>query len=489
MKIGFIDEPELQFGAGRHIDIRFGLQHYGPLDYEWPNSKRDIRIGVVGSAETNDGILAWLEKCRGGIPAKKSRQPNLFPEFPGFGHDISFRTEFLTDSKWVGTVSRRELSSLMETENKNELIRNAVKLFESMLIDLSEKAVVDVYIVAVPMELFERMNLIDDISYAHGHLYRRHSNDSRDPVLDFHGFLKARAMGVGRPLQLVVPTTYDEKIAKRHLASKANKANKISLQDEATRAWNFFTALYYKAGGVPWRILRNANEYTSCFIGISFYNSLDKSTIQTSIAQVFNERGEGIILKGGRAQVTKVDKSPHLSKDDARKLLHDSINAYRKEHRTIPARVVLHKSSKYNKEELDGFGEAIDSLGIDMSDFISISPTNTILFRDGAYPPLRGTYIKIDNQKTILYTKGSIDFYKTYPGLYVPHPIEIRHESTDSTPRLLAHEILGLTKMNWNHTSFFESNPITLGASRKVGSILKYVDENSNVPRRYSFFM
>ena len=26
------------------------------------------------------------------------------------------------------------------------------------------------------------------------------------------------------------------------------------LQDEATRAWNFHTALYYKAGGTPWRL-------------------------------------------------------------------------------------------------------------------------------------------------------------------------------------------------------------------------------------------
>ncbi|MEU9156236.1 hypothetical protein AB0D59_38245 [Streptomyces sp. NPDC048417] len=30
-----------------------------------------------------------------------------------------------------------------------------------------------------------------------------------------------------------------------------------SRQDEASRAWNFHVALYYKAGGAPWRFLRN----------------------------------------------------------------------------------------------------------------------------------------------------------------------------------------------------------------------------------------
>jgi len=33
MNVDFLREPELEFGAGRHIDIRFGLMHYGPLDF------------------------------------------------------------------------------------------------------------------------------------------------------------------------------------------------------------------------------------------------------------------------------------------------------------------------------------------------------------------------------------------------------------------------------------------------------------------------
>ena len=33
MKADFLHEPELEFGNGcRHVDVRFGLMHYGPLD-------------------------------------------------------------------------------------------------------------------------------------------------------------------------------------------------------------------------------------------------------------------------------------------------------------------------------------------------------------------------------------------------------------------------------------------------------------------------
>ena len=42
------------------------------------------------------------------------------------------------------------------------------------------------------------------------------------------------------------------------------------------------------------------------------------------------------------------------------------------------------------------------------------------------YPPLRGTLVSLSEQEHILYTHGSVPFYKTYPGLYVPRPLGLR---------------------------------------------------------------
>ena len=99
MKVECLEEPELEFGAGRHIDIRFGLMHHGPLDLESAVAPRRINVGIVGSTETVEGLAAWLEKCRDGIPAKASNQPNLFPAFPGFRADNALKTTFILDSR------------------------------------------------------------------------------------------------------------------------------------------------------------------------------------------------------------------------------------------------------------------------------------------------------------------------------------------------------------------------------------------------------
>ena len=88
---------------------------------------------------------------------------------------------------------------------------------------------------------------------------------------DFHDLLKARAMAQGPPIQLVLPATYDP--SKQRRQSRAGVQR--TLQDEATRAWNIYSALYYKAGGVPWRLPRDNSAYTTCYVGVSFYYSLD----------------------------------------------------------------------------------------------------------------------------------------------------------------------------------------------------------------------
>jgi len=56
------------------------------------------------------------------------------------------------------------------------------------------------------------------------------------------------------------------------------------VQDEATRAWNFFCALYYKAGGTPWRMIRDQREFSATFMGVSFFEGIDGSSLQCQIA-------------------------------------------------------------------------------------------------------------------------------------------------------------------------------------------------------------
>ncbi|MEA2260151.1 MAG: hypothetical protein QOJ51_2976, partial [Acidobacteriaceae bacterium] len=122
-------------------------------------------------------------------------------------------------------------------------------------------------------------------------------------------------------------------------------------------------------------------------------------------------------------------------------------------------------------------------------DLLHLRPSDFRLYRDGVYPPLRGTGLSLDDDEFLLYTRGSVPFFQTYPGMYVPRPKNIRIESSEQTHAFLAQEILALTKLNWNTTQFDGGKPVTLRASHEVGHVLRFCGEDQIIAPRYSFYM
>ena len=490
MTINFLEEPELEFGGGNHVDIRFGIMNYAPLDTDQPMAPKSINVGIVGSKETIEGVREWMERCRKEIPAKPSKddpekpnkQPNLFTRFPGFNPDHGFRSTLVIDDTFCRDFQKTSISLIAALPDRRERISRAVDLFIDNVRYLAQNTAAKVIVCAVPMALLEAMGPDDG-----------ESDEEREVVTDlvgqqpdFHDMLKARAMQLYRkPIQILLPSTYDP--TKHRKQSKLGR--KRDLQDEATRAWNIHTALYYKAEGVPWRLPRGSTELTVCYVGISFYKSLDQASLLTSVAQVFNERGEGVVVRGGAATISKEDRQPHLPEEHACELLKAALSSYWDVHRTHPARLVIHKSSRFDDAEQSGFRAALDEKGVSTHDFLWLTRASTKLYRAGVYPPLRGTLVALDDTEMVLYTRGSVDFFETYPGKYVPIPLRIHGESTEQTQRFLAREVLALTKMNWNNTQFDGAEPITLSASRQCSSVLRYCSEGLQIEPRYSFYM
>lgn len=475
MKLTFIKEPLLDFYLGRHEDIRFGIMNYHPFDVESDNSPSQINLGIIGTPKAISGCVEWLEKCKSGIAAKNSPLKNLFVRFPGFGLETCFKSSILIEDRNKRSISERDIQRATKCDDTNQAIKNVVLLYLNEIQYLANESKVDVIVCSLPEEVL-RLKLINVVD-----------NDDKGNIsiirYNFHHMLKAKAMAFRIPIQLVIPSTYGEKL----------KLKDGSLfrepQDEATRAWNLFTALYYKANGTPWRLPRIISELTTCYVGVCFYRSLDNESVNTSIAQIFNELGDGIIIRGAQAQVTKEDRQPHLSAIDAEKLIGDTLQQYRQEHKTLPARIVLHKSSQFSKSEREGFISGVEKYGISEYDFMSIRKSGTKLFRMGNYPPLRGTLLDLDETDHVLYTRGSVYFYETYPGMYVPLPVLFKSEISERPSFELAKEIMGLTKMNWNSTQFDHSMPITICAADKVGDVLKYLPEDVDLCHRYSYYM
>jgi hypothetical protein len=478
MHVQLLPEPELEFAAGgRHVDIRYGLMNHGPFDYASPNAPRRIRVGVVGTQDSIDGLTEWLERCRQEIPAKETDLVTLFPHFPGFAEGHTFRSSLILDPTLNGVIPRKTFEALTKNEDFNAMIGATIDVVMAEIEQLAENIDPDVFILAMPQNLFDR------IDERRGEF--RKLNQKGQSSIEFHDAMKARAMRIRRPTQLVWPSTYDPtKVGKKRRGGGQRKR-----QDDATRAWNFHAALYYKAGGTPYRVIRSVNDLETCYVGVSFYRSLDGERVMTSLAQVFNQRGEGVIVRGGPVEESKEDRQPHLTEEDARKLLERALDTYRRVHKHAPARVVLHKSSGFNQAERDGFNTALEAKQIESADLIAIRKAGTRLFRTGDNPPLRGTMLSLDDDAHILYTRGSVDFYKVYPGLYVPRPMYLHCEQREQSPSFLAAELLALSKINYNNTQLDGAEPMTLRVAKRVGDILKYVSEEEPVEPAYKFYM
>lgn len=469
MKLTTLAEPLLEFGTGTHICPRTGIEHMGVYDQRDELRRTELRIGVVGRGEGIDRLDEWLERCRGGIERKKESQLlNLFRGFGGVNQSYGFLTRLINSPQYTRTLKNSEISAVMKLTSRPDRVERAVELYYEQIRFLAENRSVDVIVCVMPNEMF------DSITAA----VTGDEETESELEHNFRRILKARCMHLGTPLQLVREKTI---VFTKHVADQ---------QDAATKAWNFCTALYYKGNRtIPWRLVEDNAKLRSCYIGIGFYKSRDGETVSSSLAQVFDEFGHGIILRGTPVSIDKKNRHPYLSEDQAYQLLRDALDEYDRALEHMPARIVIHKSSHFRDSERKGFLRALDEKGIRAKDFVAITDTDIRLFGDKAYPPKRGTLLTISETEGVLYTRGTVDFYKTYPGMYVPNPLKITVYEQDSSLENLCEEILGLTKMNWNNTQMDGRLPITLECARKIGDIMKYVPHSEKPQVSYSFYM
>lgn len=479
MKIAQLTEPELEFGGDlRHIDPRAGISAFGPADANAETAPRAIQLGLVGDAAGLDGLRGWLDRCRGEVSGKETHQQNLFPSWPGFDVDRAFRSTIVFDDRACREISQPQLRSLKRLPMA-ERVRELVEVYVREIESLADDGRVAVIVCIRPDELLD----VDDDDAG-----TDDDEGQEQSAADFHDLLKARAMRFNRPIQLVRPRTFG--LAQRRRKMGRNAGAPLQIQDEATRAWNLHAALYYKAGGSPWRLRSARTEPTSCFVGISFFETLDGSSLHTGVAQVFNELGDGVVVRGGQAKRSKRDRQVHLAEADANELLGEALERYRQYHHTLPARVVVHKSSAFNDAESSGFFAAADTRGIHATELVWIPRREDVrLFRLAANPPLRGSLLSLTDEHHVLYTKGSVPYYATYPGMYVPQPIGLRLATVERSGRQLAEEVLALTKLNWNNTQFDGREPVTLRIADRVGSILRYLSPDQSMVARYAFYM
>jgi len=233
MKIDFIHEPELEFAnGGRHIDVRYGLTHFGPLD-SGGTARQAIRVGVVGDDATIELFHNWLDRCRQGIDAKESTLKTLYPAFKGFGEGGAF-CDFVAGANWSRAIPASDLEDLARIEPTSSIIEAAVDRYLVEAKDLASKSP-DVIVCIISPLLMKKMD-IQQGERKGPRSRQKKAPDDAPRKIQFHDLLKAKGMSVGRPLQVCRPGTLGGDVQRFRLDGTAN----LEMQDEATRAVEFF---------------------------------------------------------------------------------------------------------------------------------------------------------------------------------------------------------------------------------------------------------
>ena len=370
------------------------------------------------------------------------------------------------DDAWIGQLNRSEIEDVLKIKSERECFEAAVKLLESKLNLLSRKDQPPEYVVvALPEQLSKKCRVAD---------YK--DTELGDIHMDLRRAFKSVAMKYRIPTQLLNMET----------------VNGRDKDHQSKIAWNFFTGLYFKAGGFPWGPV--GLQPGSCYIGISFYRPLGStfSTMQTSLVQAFDEHGDGLVLRGHEFtwdSKKEGTKSPHLTEEQAIRLVDMVLARYQEEMGQRPKRVVVHKTSRYWPAEKSGFEQALQKY-VSQYDLLALIPQNKVrLLIANKYPFLRGTRFTVEDID-YLYTTGFIAELNQFHGMHVPSPIQIADHIGYDTPReTLLKEILILTKMNWNSSRLGGLLPITIRFSRLVGDIMRETPADREPLSNFKFYM
>lgn len=479
-----VSEPHILVGdAQPSPDPKLGLSMFGPWRTNDDPGQGQIRVGIVGTGETINAAQHWLTRCRSRVdPAVgDDADPYLYPSFPGMETDDGFRCRLDLPQSLTERLSETEVARCVKATSRDAAVEAIGRTLREHLQALAEReSPPQVVLVALPQE-------VRDVAGGGRHRVRkRPQREQRQLTLSFmdprplepfspsrtlHRVVKAEGMRANLPTQLIWPGSLEG-------------SNQV--QDDATRAWNLCTALYYKAGGIPWRV--NGLARNTCYVGISFFQPIDGiGELQASMAQAFSDRTEGTVLRGTRFSWDRKKGAPKLSRSAARDLLDDVLHQYELHHHQKPARVVVHKSSAFSEDEIAGLEDALG--GVSYYDFLSVAPSSIRFLRAGKEPPIRGTAIQIGPRRYVMYTRGYVPYLQLYPGLRIPRPMQFTHARGSAGIQELMREVLALTRMNWNSADFAAAEPITLAFSRNVGLILSELPTDIEPRNSFRFYM
>jgi hypothetical protein len=485
-----LSEPVIEFGHKQSIeDPRDGLTLFGPLDQ---GKVFGIRAGVIGTKRGIQKYIRWAERMS--LPILNGDENVSRPSYPGF--ETVFGIPWNAEPTITIELKESEINRRVGISDRRYRVYEVADLFSTKILDCLDKTEesVDLWFVVIPdyLKQYCRPESALDSSFVSqlteqpervkmSTTYRRSLSTSRSLFEDenrfadaysyepdFRNQLKARLLEGKVVTQIILERTITDP---KELNAQPRVAESVRKQQSAI-AWNLGTAIYYKHGARPWKL--GSVRRNVCYVGMVFKrlaNNLDRR-MACCAAQMFLESGDGVVFKGAVGKwYNEESEELHLDYHSAHELIETVVQSYKESLGIAPSELFIHGRHRFNQTEWDGFLSAVGSetnlVGIRIG-----KSSDLKFFTNRNCAVLRGTCAVYNDYGAYLWTNGFIPRIRTQQGLEVPNPLRVDIVRGQGDIKVVANDILALTKLNYNACIFADSLPVTLRFADSVGEIL-----------------
>lgn len=460
-------EPKLAFHPDRSSDRDIhplkGLLRFGP--YSSGLVPDPVRIATIAPANEGRRLFDFMKQLNS--KAQPTERIDYLPEWPGF-HGV-----FGLHMRGAARSCHIELDAGVENEfqaSPSPHIVLAERLVRAIQSLDARRAEFDVLFIYIPQR-WER-------GYVGG------PNED----FDLHDHIKAMTAARRVPVQLV----------------REDKA--LAYPDRASVMWRIGLALYVKAGGVPWKLAETDPE--TAYIGLSYAVRPVESTrprFVTCCSQVFDAEGAGLEFVAYDAHEVEVQRdNPYLSRAEMFRVMTRSMDLYRRRHAgRSPRRVMVHKTTEFKADEVDGCMEALHLCeAVDLIQVVEgVGWRGVQIQRSGtakkgaptAFPLSRGTLLGVAPAEALLWTHGSVRGIAArhyFQGARsTPRPIRLVRHAGHGPWDDCAFAILALSKMDWNNDALYDALPVTLEYAKVLARVVKRMKILGSSPYQFRFFM
>jgi hypothetical protein len=458
-----LPEPRLVFDpvdrARTHEHPLLGLIQHGPYR---GLVQPPLRVATISTEQQQRRLFQFLARLRDRIEPT-DRKPYV-PPFPGF--------EPLLGSP-IGSAAESAHVTLPDDvpaghDDGHEALAAALGNALGRLVAVREQW--DVVVFLLP-EAWERW---------------RKSADGR---FDLHDRLKTIAAPLGCPVQVL------------------REQSALRFRYHCSLAWRLSIALFTKAGGVPWRLAATPGVETA-YVGLAYaIRGGTKDGFVTCCSQVLDVEGGGVEFVAYDIGHGTDEENPHLTREEMRAVMARSARLYQDRHSgRLPRRAVVHKTSRWRDEEVDGALDAWSAC--DEVECITVqsrtpwrgmslvaNSTSGQSSKPHDWPVPRGTMQHLSGTEALLWVHGTAEraslrgtrYYQGGKGL--PSPLLLTRAAGHGPLEPMASEVLALSKLDWNNDALYDPLPVTIKYSKLLAEVISNAPTLPDNVYQYRFFM